>query len=64
MSGTAALPARPAWQPPSLWIAPPLLVLAVLFFYPLALIAAQSFAGTHSPTLDNYAGVLGSTLFH
>jgi len=64
MSGTVALPARPAWHPPPLWIAPPLLVLAVLFFYPLALIAAQSFAGAHAPTLGNYAAVLGSTLFH
>jgi 2-aminoethylphosphonate transport system permease protein len=46
------------------WIVPPLLVLAGLFFYPLALIAIQSVtgqSGAFSP--GNYLDVLGSTLF-
>jgi 2-aminoethylphosphonate transport system permease protein len=63
MSGEVALPRRAGWHPPSLWVAPPLLVLAALFFYPLALIVAQSLAGTRAPTVANYAAVVGSTLF-
>jgi 2-aminoethylphosphonate transport system permease protein len=43
---------------------PPLIVLAALFFYPLALIVAQSFtnsAGVFTP--GTYAAVLGTSLF-
>ncbi|MGH7072260.1 MAG: hypothetical protein ACREFO_19930, partial [Acetobacteraceae bacterium] len=48
----------------SLWIAPPALVLAILFFYPLALIAGASFAGSGGhATFLNYAGMLGSVQF-
>lgn len=48
----------------SLWIAPPALVLAILFFYPLVLIAGASFAGSGGhATLLNYAGMLGSVQF-
>lgn len=64
MSGAVAVQGRPGWEPPRLWIVPPLIVLGVLFFYPLALIVAQSFAGEKAPTLGNYAAVLGSTFFH
>ncbi len=47
-----------------LWIAPPALVLAILFFYPLALIAGASFSGSGGrATLLNYAGVLESAEF-
>jgi 2-aminoethylphosphonate transport system permease protein len=38
-----ATPRRARWSFAGLWIAPPGLVLAVLFFYPLALIARQAF---------------------
>lgn len=64
MSGAVALRGRPAWQLPRLWIVPPLIVLTILFFYPLALIVAQSFAGERAPTFSNYATVLGSAFFH
>lgn len=48
----------------SLWIAPPALVLGILFFYPLALIAGASLSGSAGhATLLNYAGVLGSAEF-
>ncbi len=46
-----------------LWIAPPALVLAILFFYPLALIAGASFSGSGGSALLNYAGVLDSAEF-
>ncbi|MGH7105605.1 MAG: 2-aminoethylphosphonate ABC transporter permease subunit [Acetobacteraceae bacterium] len=46
-----------------LWIAPPALVLAILFFYPLALIAGASFSGSGGRALLNYAGVLDSAEF-
>ena len=56
-------PARAAdWR--ALWIAPPLLVLAALFFYPLVLIAMQAFTSdAHTFTLDNFATVLHSRQF-
>jgi 2-aminoethylphosphonate transport system permease protein len=47
-----------------LWIAPPLLVLGTLFFYPLALILGQSFStesGAFAP--GTYAAVLAGPLF-
>ncbi|HUZ62519.1 MAG TPA: 2-aminoethylphosphonate ABC transporter permease subunit [Acetobacteraceae bacterium] len=48
----------------NVWIAPPLLILAVLFFYPLSLIAGVSLAGGgHSISLSHYTAVLGSALF-
>ncbi len=65
MSGAAlALPRGPKWRPPSLWIAPPLLVLGVLFFYPLALILSQSLtAGTHPASFAGYTAVFQTALF-
>ena len=60
----AAVRAAPALDPGKLWIAPPLLVLVILFFYPLALILGQSFAtdsGAFAP--GAYATVLGGPLF-
>lgn len=47
-----------------LWVAPPLLVLAGLFFYPLGLIAAQSLTGDgDTVSLTPYAAVFRSALF-
>ena len=65
MSKAATARARPIHLPGGVWIAPPLLVLGALFFYPLGLIVRQSLTmesgefSTHA-----YAAVLGSTLFH
>jgi 2-aminoethylphosphonate transport system permease protein len=65
MPSDLALPARAA--PRDLggaWILPPLIVLAALFFYPLALIVAQSAtnsAGAFAP--GTYAAVLSTSLF-
>jgi 2-aminoethylphosphonate transport system permease protein len=47
-----------------LWIAPPLLVLAALFFFPLWLILRQALGGdTGVWSLSRFADVLGSNLF-
>ena len=47
-----------------LWVAPPLIVLAALFFYPLALIARQAFGGDeHILELARFAEVISSRLF-
>jgi 2-aminoethylphosphonate transport system permease protein len=64
MSDAAVRPALLALDLGKLWIAPPLLVLAVLFFYPLALILGQSLStesGAFAPAA--YAAVLGGPLF-
>src|SRR5215813_1866015 len=65
MAVAAAAP-RPAPKaaPAGLWVAPPLLVLAVLFFYPLALIVGQAFIGDERIFSLSYIGsVLGSVQF-
>jgi 2-aminoethylphosphonate transport system permease protein len=50
----------PAW----VWVLPPLLVLAGIFFYPLFFIVRQSLTGDAGPlTLAHYASVLSSSLF-
>jgi 2-aminoethylphosphonate transport system permease protein len=47
-----------------LWILPPLLVLAGLFFYPLALIGAQALTGdSNHVSFDHFAAVFRSALF-
>ena len=47
-----------------LWIAPPLLVLAGLFFYPLSLIVTQALTGDGvTVSLDHFATVFRSALF-
>ena len=63
MAETAlAGPRRPASG--RLWIAPPLLVLAGLFFYPLSLILIQALTGDGSQvSLDHFAAVFRSALF-
>jgi 2-aminoethylphosphonate transport system permease protein len=56
-----AAPARGGGRaPPQVWILPPLLVLAALFFYPLALIVGQSLP---SASLAAYRSVLTGPLF-
>jgi 2-aminoethylphosphonate transport system permease protein len=65
LSATAAV-ARPTapWRGGALWVLPPLLLLGVLFFYPLGLIAGQSLVGTDgAPSAANYAAVLTGPLF-
>ena len=57
----AAAPA-PRLKLDGLWIAPPLLVLAVLFFYPLGLIVRASF-GEDAPSLETFEQVLMSSRF-
>jgi len=55
-------------EPPSaggLWIVPPLLALAALFFFPLGLIVRQALAGDSGPaSLSHFMEVLGSGQFH
>ncbi len=59
----AANPVRSGYG--GFWIVPPLLVLAGLFFYPLALIARHSFkTASGSFSAAPYAMVLSSPLFH
>ena len=61
-----AAPAPQQREPNTLWIAPPLLILAALFFYPLALIARQALGGGDGGTLSlaNFYEVLASREFH
>lgn len=54
--------ATPTWN--GWWIAAPVLVIACLFFYPLALIARQAFIdGSGALAVSQFAGVLHSTFF-
>lgn len=56
--------AATGFDPGSLWILPPLLVLAGSFFYPLSLIVGQAFTGeTGSFSIATVGQVLGSTQF-
>ncbi|HEV2677785.1 MAG TPA: 2-aminoethylphosphonate ABC transporter permease subunit [Aliidongia sp.] len=60
---TLAGPAR-SFGGGRLWIVPPLLVLAGLFFYPLSLIATQALTGDGTQvSLDHFAAVFRSALF-
>ena len=48
-----------------LWIVPPLLALAALFFFPLGLIVRQALVGNSGVvSLSHFAEVLGSSQFH
>jgi 2-aminoethylphosphonate transport system permease protein len=57
--------AAPAFHlPPLAWVAPPLLALAVIFFYPFALIVAQGAAGTaDTAAFGVFARVVSTSLF-
>jgi len=51
--------------PRGVWIAPPLLILAGCFFYPLSLIIGRAFSGEDGHfSLQTIAGVLSSVRFH
>ncbi len=50
-------------KPTNLWIAPPLLILAVLFFYPLSLIVRQSLGDGDAMSLQHFQEVLSSRQF-
>ncbi|HVZ15337.1 MAG TPA: 2-aminoethylphosphonate ABC transporter permease subunit [Bauldia sp.] len=63
----AAAPARPvaARIPAGLWVVPPAAVLAIIFFYPLALIARQGIVGDDGiPSLAHAGHVFGTAAFH
>ncbi|OCI93936.1 2-aminoethylphosphonate ABC transporter permease subunit [Rhizobium sp. AC27/96] len=57
----ATLAPKPRWD--RFWTVPPLLVLAVLFFYPLALIIRQSLGDPGTLSLAAFAEVLSSREF-
>ncbi len=60
----AATPA-PDTRLRGLWVVPPLLILAALFFHPLWLILREALGGEgHALSLAHFAEVLGSRLFH
>jgi len=66
MADAAAIglaPAAPRTTPAGLWVAPPLLILAVIFFYPLALIMRQSLGDSGVLTLQHFQEVLSSRQF-
>ena len=59
------LPAAEARPAVNAWIAPPLLILAALFLFPLALIVRQALGGDAQPlSLAKFASVLASGEFH
>ncbi len=66
MSGVSVAALRTTPRTEWLWIAPPLSVIALLFFYPLALIARQGLTdgGKHTISLDHFAAVLRTRQFH
>ena len=64
MSDASLRSANPPRAPGALWIVPPVLVLAALFFYPLGLIVTQSLtAAEDGGAGPSYGAVLGSSLF-
>ena len=60
-----ALPGQASAPSRSAWILPPLLILAALFFFPLALIARQALGGAEGGalSLNHFATVLTSKMF-
>jgi 2-aminoethylphosphonate transport system permease protein len=65
MATAVALPSKASQgSKPNLWIVPPLLVLAGLFFYPFSLIVIQSVTGdSGGVSLAGFASVLTGSLF-
>jgi 2-aminoethylphosphonate transport system permease protein len=60
----APLRAGVEWNADRLWIAPPLLILAALFFFPLALIARQALGGEAGAlSLAKFTAVMSSAEF-
>jgi 2-aminoethylphosphonate transport system permease protein len=64
MADAVTLPAARKQRLDGAWIVPPLLVLAVLFFYPLGLIARQSLGDAGPMSLETFRTVLASREFH
>lgn len=64
MADAVTLPAARKQRLDGAWIVPPLLVLAVLFFYPLGLIARQSLGDAGAISLETFRTVLASREFH
>lgn len=62
MAEAALTSPAPRAAPQGLWVLPPLLALALIFFYPLSLILRQSFGET-GVTLDHFRQVLASRQF-
>jgi 2-aminoethylphosphonate transport system permease protein len=59
-----AVPGQGSTASRSVWVLPPLLILAALFFFPLALIARQALGGeTGALSLHHFAEVLTSRMF-
>jgi 2-aminoethylphosphonate transport system permease protein len=64
MADVAAAPLRAPAPPPGAWIVPPVLILGILFFYPLTLIARQALSGGGGAlSLDHVAAVVRTNLF-
>ena len=64
MAEIAVISLRTPTPPRGAWLVPPVLVLGVLFFYPLALIARQTLSGGGAElSLDHVAAVLRTRLF-
>lgn len=64
MAHTAIAIPRPAASTGWLWVVPPLSVIGLLFFYPLALIARQGLTdGKTGVTLDHFVAVLHMRVF-
>jgi 2-aminoethylphosphonate transport system permease protein len=58
-----AAPALPGAK--AMWVVPPLLLVALLFAYPLALILRQALTGDgDAASLDHFAQVIGTRAFH
>ncbi len=53
-AATALAPPAPKAGPTGLWVAPPLLILAVIFFYPLSLIVRQSLGDSGVLSLQHF----------
>jgi 2-aminoethylphosphonate transport system permease protein len=64
MAEIAAAPLRTPAPPPGAWVVPPVLILGILFFYPLTLIARQALSGGgEALSLDHVAAVVRTNLF-
>lgn len=65
MTDTALALRRPAPRVDWFWVVPPLMVISVLFFYPLVLIARQGLTdGKATVTVDYFAAVVRTRQFH
>ncbi len=63
MSDVARVVGAPRPSLGGLWVAPPLLVLAAVFLYPLGLIARAALGEGETASLDTFRAVLGSQQF-